>query len=191
MPEPCSLVPGETLERYVPRSDPPVPNEAVNSADERYGACEWEEPAGARGVRVVHRLNVSVRLHLDGVASAKAEYDAAWNGARSMAGTTKGAPGSLHAEAPGVARIGDQAFAQHLTLSGPLGRTGTVAATVRLRNAVISVRFRGTSTPLDVDGSPKTRAASPLDEAAARAGAEAAARDVAGALAACHDCLSR
>ncbi|WP_396445965.1 hypothetical protein [Actinomadura sp.] len=190
MPKPCELVPGETLERYVPRSDPPVPNEAANSADERYEACEWAEPPGAKGVRASHRLSVSVRLHLDGAASAKAEYDAAWDGANSMAGTAKGAPGSLHAEAPSVARIGDQAFTQHLTLSGPLGATTTAAATARLRNAVITVRFRGTRSPLDVDGSPKTREAAPMDEATALAGAEAAARGIADTLAACEECLS-
>ncbi|MEU8123203.1 hypothetical protein AB0C21_31205 [Spirillospora sp. NPDC049024] len=191
MPEPCSLVPGETLERYVPMSDPPVPSKARNSPDERYEACEWAEPVGAKGVGTSRRLNVSVRLHLDGLTSAKSEYDAAWDGARSMAGTAKGAPGSLHAEAPAAIGIGDQAFTQHLTLTGPLGRSGSVAATVRLRNAVISVRFRGTTSPLGVDGSPKVGKAVPLDEAAARAGAEAAAREIAKTLAACEDCLSR
>jgi hypothetical protein len=194
MPEACSLVPGEALERYVPNSEPPVPSEARNSAGDRYEACEWAEPMGAaRGVKTLtsHRLNVSVRLHLDGVKPAKSEYDAAWGGARSMAGTTDGDVGSLHAEAPTVIGIGDQAFTQHLTLTGSLGRSGTVAATVRLRNAVISVRYRGTTSPAGVDGSPKAGTTAPLGEAEARAGAEAVARGIAGTLATCEDCLSR
>lgn len=158
MPEPCSLVPGETLERYVPNSEPPVPSEARNSADARYEACEWAEPMGAAGsaeTLTSHRLNVAVRLHLDGTEPAKSEYDAAWGGARSMAGTADGAAGALHAEAPVTMGIGDQAFAQHLTLSGSLGRSGSVAATVRLRNAVISVRYRGRRRRAGVDGAPK------------------------------------
>ncbi|MCQ0008422.1 hypothetical protein [Actinomadura madurae] len=194
MPEPCSLVPGETLERYVPNSEPPVPSEARNSADARYEACEWAEPMGAAGsaeTLTSHRLNVAVRLHLDGTEPAKSEYDAAWGGARSMAGTADGAAGALHAEAPVTMGIGDQAFAQHLTLSGSLGRSGSVAATVRLRNAVISVRYRGTTSPAGVDGAPKAGKTAPLDEAEARAGAEAVARGIAGTLAACKDCVSR
>jgi hypothetical protein len=193
VPEPCALVPGETLERYVPGSDPPVPSKAKNSADERYEACEWAEPMGARAARTLtsHRLNVSVRLHLDGVKPAKSEYDAAWGGARSMAGTSDADVGSLHAEAPTVIGVGDQAFAQHLTLTGSLGRSGTVATTVRLRNAVITVRYRGTTSPLGVDGSPKAGKAAPLDEAAAREGAEAVARSITNTLATCKDCQGR
>ncbi|SNT26724.1 hypothetical protein SAMN05443665_102186 [Actinomadura meyerae] len=191
MPEPCSLVPGETLEQYVPRSDPPVPNEAENSADERYAACSWAERPGLAGVQASRRIDVSVRLHLDGTASAKSEYDAAWNSARTMEGTSTDAPGSLRAEAPTLIRVGDQAFAQNLTLTGPLGRSGTAAATVRLRNAVITVRFRATVSPDAKDASPKTREAPPVDKASARAAAEAAARSATSALAACRTCLSR
>ncbi|MEO3826961.1 hypothetical protein [Actinomadura sp. B10D3] len=194
MPEACSLVPGEALERYVPNSEPPVPSEARNSANDRYEACEWAEPMGsATGAKTLasHRLNVAVRLHLDGVDPAKSEYDAAWGGARAMAGTTDGAAGALHAEAPVTLGVGDQAFAQHLTLTGSLGRSGTVAATVRLRNAVISVRYRGTTSPAGVDGAPKAGKTAPLDEAQARAGAETVARGIAGTLATCKDCVSR
>ncbi|MFB4308697.1 hypothetical protein [Actinomadura sp. GTD37] len=191
MPEPCSLVPGETLERYLPLTDPPVPDEGAKSADERYVGCSWVERPGLTGVQASRRLDVSVRLHLKNVTLAEAEYDAAWNGARTMEGTSKGAPGSLRAEAPTLIRIGDRAFAQYLTLTGPLGRSGTAAATVRLRNAVITVRFRATASPAGKDASPKTREAPPLDKAAARAAAEAAARGMTAALTACRTCLSR
>lgn len=190
MPEPCSLVPGEMLERYVPLSDPPVPDKDAKSAGERYAACSWAERPGLAGVQASRRLDVSVRLHLEGVAPAKAEYDAAWSGARTMEGTSKGASGSLRAEAPVLLRVGDQAFAQHLTLTGPLGQSGTAAATVRLRNAVITVRFRTTASPAGKDASPKTPEA-PLDKANGRAAAEAAARSATAALAACGTCLSR
>ncbi len=192
MPEACSLVPGEILERIVPRSEPPVPSTAQNSTTARYAACEWSEPPGiARpGTTAAHRLDISVRLHLDGDAAAKSEYDAAWRGARAMAGTATGAPGDLHGEAPSVVRIGEQAFTQHLTLNGTLGRSGTVKTTARLRNAVITVRYTGaTAEPGTAD--PKTREKPPLDEATARNGAEQVARAVTEALTRCGTCLER
>lgn len=191
--EPCSLVPGGTLEQYVPNSDPPVPGVAKNSATERYIACEWTEPSvAAAGTKTLttHRLNIAVRLHLDGVSPAKSEYDAAWGGAGAMAGTAKGAAGDLHAEAPTVTRIGDQAFTHYSTLKGPLGQSGAVAATVRLRNAVISVRYTGTTSPLDKTGSPKPNASKPLDEATARTAAETVTRSVTDTLKACTKCLT-
>ncbi|WUH98135.1 hypothetical protein OHR68_32225 [Spirillospora sp. NBC_00431] len=192
--EPCSLVPGGTLEQYVPNSDPPVPGEAKNSATERYIACEWSEPpegsAGAKAL-TAHRLNVAIRLHLDGQAGAKSEYDAAWAGAKAMAGTAKGAAGALHAEAPVATRIGEHAFTHYSTLKGPLGQSGTAAATVHLRNAVITVRYTGTTSPLDKGASPKASTPKPLDEAPARSGAENVARGITNTLAACTKCLTR
>lgn len=193
-PEPCTLVPWTALEQHVPNSSPPVPSETGPSATERYAACEWTEPQqGTAGAETLtfHRLNVAVRLHLDGVKQAEAEYDAAWNGARALDGTSKAAGGSLHAEAPIVIEMGDQAFVGYTTLKGPLGEAGTVTATVRLRNAVITVRYRGTTSRLGKDGSPKADASKALDEEAARAGAETIAKGVVDALSNCADCLSR
>ncbi|XRQ10845.1 hypothetical protein ACN3XK_08105 [Actinomadura welshii] len=192
MPEPCTLVPGPALERHVPNSAPPVPNEAEPSATERYAACEWAEPQlGPAGTEELssHRLNVAVRLRLDGVEQAEAEYDAAWNGARTLNGTSTTAGGSLHAEAPAVIELGDQAFVHYTALKGPLGQAGTAAATVRLRNAVVTVRYRGTTSQLTKDGSPKAGASKALDEEAARAGAETVAKGVTETLANCTDCL--
>ncbi|TDB95621.1 hypothetical protein [Actinomadura sp. 7K534] len=193
-PEPCTLVPWTALEQHVPNSSPPVPSETGPSATERYAACEWTEPQqGTAGAETLtfHRLNVAVRLHLDGVEQAEAEYDAAWNGARTLGGTSKAAGGSLHAEAPIVIEMGDEAFVGYTTLKGSLGEAGTVTATVRLRNAVITVRYRGTTSRLGKDGSPKAGASKALDEEAARAGAETIAKGVVDALSNCADCLSR
>ncbi|TDC90348.1 hypothetical protein [Actinomadura sp. 7K507] len=192
IPEPCLLVPGYTLERHVPNSDAPVPAKAATSATERYGACEWAEPSlGPPGAKTLtaHRLNVAVRLHLGGATQAESEFDAAWNGARSMAGKSQGAGGSLHAEAPSVIGIGDRAFTHYSTLKGPLGRSGTATVTVRLDNAVISVRYRGTTSELGKDGSPKAGASKAPDEEATRADAETIAKSVTDTLATCADCV--
>ncbi|OLT10832.1 hypothetical protein BJF79_25510 [Actinomadura sp. CNU-125] len=98
--------------------------------------------------------------------------------------------GSLHAEAPNVvAGLGDHAFTHHRTLKSGLGNTGTVTATVRLRNVVVTVDYRGSTFPLDADGSPDLGESSPLDEETARAGAVALARDTATAFTSCTDCL--
>lgn len=192
LPEPCLLVPGTTLERHVPDSGPPVAGESDTSETERYASCEWAEPLpGAAGDETAaHQLTVAVRLHLDGVAPAKSEYEGAWTGARHLSGTSRSASGSLHAEAPALVDIGDEAFTSYTTLTGPLGRSGTATTTVRLRNAVITVRFRETITPPGKDASPKGGASRAPDEDAARAGAEEAAEGVADALANCKDCLS-
>ncbi|MFD0691563.1 hypothetical protein [Actinomadura fibrosa] len=193
-PDVCSSVPGATLERYVPNAEGPSAVPATVSAQERYAACAWEEPVAGKGGTTLtsHRLNVAVRLHLDDTGRAQAEYDDAWRGAGAMAGTAKAQAGSIDSEAPSVVGgVGDRMFTQHRTLDSALGRSGTVAATVLLRNAVITVEYRGATFPLERDGTAKLKDSRPMDEATARAGAEAVARDLVGALNACGKCLSR
>lgn len=193
MPDLCSTVSRGTLGQYAPNAADPIADPVQDSGSQRYGTCGWAEPTEGKGRSLTSRqVRVAIRLHLDGSRLAESDYDAAFGGAVGMAGTAKSPLGSLHAEAPNqVSGIGERAFSHHRTLAGSLGKSGTVATTVLLRNAVIAVEYRGSTFPLASDGTAKLGESTPLDEAAARSGAEAIARDVTRALASCTSCLTR
>ncbi|MBE1533341.1 hypothetical protein [Actinomadura algeriensis] len=195
-PELCASTSEGAFRKYMPNAAPAAESTTEETAPGTlYTTCEWAEPMTQDGAKAVtsRRLRVAARLHGgdDAIAAATSEYDAAWGGAKSMAGTDDGSMGSLHAEAPStVADLGDHAFTHHRTLTSELADSGTVAATVRLRNVVVTVDYRGSTFPLDGDGSPKLAESTPLDEETARAGAVAIARDVANAFETCTDCRS-
>ncbi|MFD0902532.1 hypothetical protein [Actinomadura sediminis] len=194
-PELCPSVIKGSFQQYMPNAGPLVEESPEQSAPGTlYRTCDWSEPMTANGTDVVtsRKLRVAARLHGgdDPIAAATSEYEAAWGGARSMAGTQDDSLGSLHAEAPStVDGIGDHAFTHHRTLRSALADSGTVEATVRLRNVVVTVDYRGSTYPLGADGSPELSKSAPLDEATARAGAVAIARDVANTFTSCAACL--
>jgi hypothetical protein len=196
-PDPCTAVPRATIERLAPKAGTAEPYKPDGSASgERFVQCTWDEPTAGEGSgRLTSRnIIVGIRLLLDGEGEtgptrAREAYKAAWDSARAGQGRTTGAPAEIRFQAPFfLAGIGDEAFARPIQSKGSLGNAGKVLVTVRLRNALVTTEFRGSTYPLDKDGFPDFAKAVPLDTQTARSGAETMARELTAALAACAAC---
>ncbi|MBW8485274.1 hypothetical protein [Actinomadura parmotrematis] len=195
LPAPCGTITSATLGKYAPGATARALPPTNGSAGQRAASCHWEQPlTGARDQETAsHDIDVLIRLYSDprqGLDTARSAYTTAWQAARDLAGTSENAGLQVHSEAPTLLPgVGDQAFTQH-AVAGGLSATGKVEATVRVRNALIVVGYEGATFLPGSLGTPRQSQARPLDEAQARAGAEAAARDAAAALAACKPCLT-
>jgi hypothetical protein len=181
LPEACASVPASTVERLVPNARDAKPSE---------GGCEWKEPTAGNGGERLTARSITVGFELqDGTVRARQVYKTLWDTARNGSGRSAGEPAEIVYRPPfPLAGLGDEAFARAVQSKGSLGRNGKVVVTVRLRNAIITTEYRGSTYPLDKAGFPEHDKAEPMDTPTARAGAEEVARSAAAALAACSGC---
>ncbi|MFC4912838.1 hypothetical protein [Actinomadura gamaensis] len=189
-PSMCNAVSQATLDRLVPKAEQPPTSGAYPS--QRYTYCDWRSAASAQpgAKRIVERgVMVAVRLHTDDDA-AKADFDAAWQGALHSSGTTS--LGTLRSDnTTRLGGIGDQAFFTHRTAVSGLGKLGTAEETVRIHNAVVIVSYRGRDSTADRFGWADQKTSTPLDAATARPSTDALAHEVVTALTACAPCKAR
>ncbi|MEV5570958.1 hypothetical protein AB0L06_12990 [Spirillospora sp. NPDC052269] len=186
-PAMCEAVSRATLDRLVP--DAKVPPASGTYPGRRYTYCGWSSSTDARpgAKRGDERgVMVAVRLSANDTA-ARRDFETAWRGALQTSGATS--PGTLHSDAAiRVDGIGDQAFFTHRTATSGLGTLGTAEETVRVRNAVVIVSYRGLDATADRSGGTNRGASTPLTATAGRPSTDALAREVVTALTSCAPC---
>ncbi|RMI36860.1 hypothetical protein EBO15_37430 [Actinomadura harenae] len=181
----CGAVSQATLDRLVPKAKPPPTSGTYPSR--RYTYCGWNSPTnakrgGERGVMVAVRLSAND-------TAAKADFESAWQGALQTQGTTS--PGTLHSDAATrINGIGDQAFFTHRTATSGLSTLGTAEETVRVRNAVVTVSYRGRDS--NPDGPSKAnQKRTPLNATTGRLSTDTLAHEVIATLTSCTPCRPR
>ncbi|MCP2343625.1 hypothetical protein [Actinomadura rupiterrae] len=189
-PSLCSAVPQDTLDRLVPGAAQPPTSGTYPS--QRYTYCDWRSSNDNQPhvKRIIERgVLVAVRLHAT-EAAAKADFDTAWQGALQTNGTTS--LGTLRSDATTrLGGIGDQAFFTHRTAVSGLGKLGTAEETVRVRNAIVIVAYRGRDSNSDGFGYADESTSIPLDAASGRPPADTLAHQVVTALTSCTTCRAR
>lgn len=189
-PAMCETVSQATLDRLVPKADSPPSSGTY--PNQRYSYCDWSSSTGAQPnvKRIVERgVMVAVRLH-ENDHSADLDFETAWRGALQTNGSTS--LGTLHSDATTrLGGIGDEAFFTHRTATSNLGKLGTAEETVRVRNAVVIVSYRGRDSKADSDGWADQKTTLPLDAATGRPSADGLAHEVVTALTSCAPCKAR
>ncbi|MEV4254030.1 hypothetical protein AB0J52_12805 [Spirillospora sp. NPDC049652] len=189
-PDMCAAVSQGTLDRLVPKAQKPPTTGTY--PDQRYTYCDWRSSTiGEPGVkRIVERgVMVAVRLSANDSA-ARLDFESEWRGALRIGGTTS--LGTLHSDATArISGIGDQAFFTHRTATSGLGKIGTAEETVRVRNAVVTVSYRGRDSRADRFGWADQKTTLPLDATTGRPPADALAQEVVTALTSCAPCRAR
>jgi hypothetical protein len=193
----CSLLSKATVSRLTPGSDQNADrkNELGNRV---FWHCqkrtEFPRNAQSRKLREISLLItfISGDASRPGTRSAVAELARDRAEAQQQAGTetpeevTKNKYGQ-YADMPGV---GDEAYKQFETWESSYTRNGSGHVTVRIRNAIIEVKYTGSDYRVGNLHLPDKATSRPLNEAAAQKSADDIAREVAASLTSCASCTA-